>query len=296
MNPARAALVFAVLIARLEASGVEPLQVIPLWPNGAPGSEARRNEPEQAADYWVRNIHNPSVAVYLPPKEKATGAAVVICPGGGHRLLVYIPEGVEPARYLNNLGVAAFVLKYRLAREAGSSYTIEKDVRADGQRAVRLVRSRAAEWNVDPRRIGIMGWSAGGEVVAQVVYSPTDGNPHADDPVERVSCRPDFQILIYPGAFGVPDVVPVDAPPVFFLAANDDEAVPNRTYSSLLVKYQTAGIPIEFHLYAHGRHAFNMGNRSKLVSIQTWPQRMADWLLDSGILHPASAPAAVAKP
>ena len=91
---------------------------IPLWPNGAPGSESRRNEPELAKDYWVRNIHNPSITVYLPPKEKATGAAVLICPGGGHRLLVFNAEGVEPAAYLNSIGVAAFVLKYRLARDS----------------------------------------------------------------------------------------------------------------------------------------------------------------------------------
>src|SRR5947209_5044372 len=101
-------------------------QEIPLWPNGAPGFESRRNEPIIAKDYYIRNVHNPSLTAYLPPKDKANGAAVVICPGGGHRLLVFNAEGDDPARFLNGLGVAAFVLKYRLAREEGSPYSLEK--------------------------------------------------------------------------------------------------------------------------------------------------------------------------
>src|SRR5262249_46106797 len=134
-------------------------QEIPLWPNGAPGFEDRRSEPPVAKDYYVRNIHNPSITAFLPPKEKATGTAVVICPGGGHRLLVYNAEGVEPARYLNSIGVAAFALKYRLGRDQNTPYSIQKHALEDGKRAIRLVRSRAAEWNIDPNRVGIMGFS-----------------------------------------------------------------------------------------------------------------------------------------
>src|ERR1700759_2383232 len=136
---------------------------IPLWPNGAPGFENKRNEPEQAQDYWVKNIHNPSITVYLPPKEKATGAAVVIFPGGGHRLLVFNAEGRDPARFLNSLGIAAFIVKYRLFREDSNLYRLEKTVRPDCYREMRLVRSKAAEWNIDTNRIGSMGFSAGGE-------------------------------------------------------------------------------------------------------------------------------------
>ncbi len=175
---------------------------ISLWPNGAPGSEARKNEPEQAQDYWVKNIHDPSITVYLPPPEKATGAAVVVVPGGGHRLLVFKAEGLEPAEYLASLGVAAFALKYRLAREDGSTYSIEKDAKADAYRAMRLVRSRAAEWHIDPHRIGIMGFSAGGELVGLVAYGSGDGDPQAADPIDRVNGRPDFTISIYPGPLG----------------------------------------------------------------------------------------------
>src|SRR6201995_127297 len=137
---------------------------IPLWPNGAPGFENKRNEPEQAQDYWVKNIHNPSITVYLPPKEKATGAAVVIFPGGGHRLLVFNAEGGGPARVLNSLGIAAFIVKYRLFREDSNLYSLDKEVKQDAYRAMRLVRSHAAEWHIDPDRVGTLSFSAGGEV------------------------------------------------------------------------------------------------------------------------------------
>ena len=141
--------------------------VVPLWPNGAPGFENRRDIPEQAKDYWVKNINNPSLTVYLPPKEKATGAAVIICPGGGHRELVFNAEGRQPAEFLNSLGVAAFVLKYRLAREENSPYSLDKHPREDAYRAMRLVRSKAKEYGIDPNRVGMLGFSAGGEVVGK---------------------------------------------------------------------------------------------------------------------------------
>jgi acetyl esterase/lipase len=264
-------------------------EVIRLWPNGAPGFENRRDEPEQAQDYWVRNIHNPSVTVFLPPKEKASGAAVLICPGGGHRELVFKAEGVEPAQYLNNLGVAAFVLKYRLARETNSPYSLQKHPREDAQRAMRLIRSRAAEWKLDTNRIGIMGFSAGGEVEAMLVYSPVVGDPNAIDPVDRMNCRADFQIVIYPGPLGVPlGDIPADAPPAFFVIANDDVSHVAPVLSQLQ-KYHQARRPIEVHLYARGGHGFNMGNRSKLASIKGWPQRMADWLADNNFLTTATS-------
>ncbi len=254
-----------------------------LWPNGAPGFENRRNEPEQARDYWVRNINNPSITVFLPPKEKANGAAVLICPGGGFRELVFKAEGSEPAKFFNDLGVAAFVLKYRLPRETNSPYSLKVHPRQDSQRAMRLIRSRAAEWNLDTNRIGVVGFSAGGEVEAELVYSPPDGDPSASDPIEREPARVDFQIVIYPGPLGVPEVLPTNAPPAFFLVANDDTSHV-RPVLALMEKYRAAKRPVEVHLYAKGGHGFNMGNRSQLKSIRDWPQRMADWLADSGLL------------
>ena len=282
-------LLFAVAVAGCGVGSLraqEP-QVIPLWPNGAPGFEDRRNEPEIAKDYYVRNIHNPSVTVFLPPKEKANGTAVLIVPGGGHRELVYTAEGVEPAKYLNELGVTCFVLKHRLARETNSPYSLQIHPRQDAQRAMRVIRSRAAEWNIDTNRIGAMGFSAGGEVVAMLVYNPTAGATNATDAIDRMNCRADFQIVIYPGPLGVPSgPIPADAPPAFFVVANDDTSHVGPVISQLQ-KYEQARRPIEVHLYSSGGHGFNLGQRSKLKSINEWPQRLADWLADSALLEPA---------
>ena len=260
-------------------------QVVHLWDNGAPGFESRRDEPEVAKDYWVKNIQNPSITVFLPPKEKANGAAVLIIPGGGHRELVFNAEGRAPAVFLNSLGVTAFALKYRLAREPNSPYKIEIHARQDAYRAMRLIRSRAKDLNIDPNRLGVLVFSAGVEIVNLISYDPGTGDPKSPDPIDRLNGKPDFQMLIYPGPLGVPDVVPADAPPAFMLVA-DDDTDPSKVVLSLLEKYRNAGRPVEAHFFARGSHAFNMGYRSKLASIKSWPQRMADWLADSNILSP----------
>jgi acetyl esterase/lipase len=259
----------------------KPLQ-ISLWPNGAPGFENRKDEPEQAQDWWVRNIHNPSITVFLPEKSRANGAAVLICPGGGHRNLVYNSEGKDPAVYLNSIGVAAFVLKYRLFREEHSSYTLEEHVRQDAYRAMRLIRSRAKEFNIDEHRLGIMGFSAGGEVVALVAYDPGSGDAKAKDPIDRLNGKPDFQILIYPGPLGIPDAVKADAPPAFMVVANNDQCC-SEPIVKLIQRYREAKAPMEAHIYANGDHAFNMGYRSEFQSLRSWPQRLVEWLGDSGL-------------
>ena len=245
-------------------------QVIPLWEDGAPGFESRRSEPEQAKDWWVKNIHNPSLTAFFP--EKPNGTAIIVCPGGGHRELVYNAEGVDAATYLTKLGVTVFVLKYRLAREEGSPYSLETHVKEDARQAIRIVRKRAGEWNLDQNKIGMMGFSAGGEVVSMVAYEklPKD-------------IQINFQILIYPGPLYIPDVVPADSPRAFMLAANDDVCC-SGPIVKLLTGYKKAGLPVEVHLYAKGDHGFNMGNRSSLKSISSWPDRLRDWLSDSGLL------------
>lgn len=273
----------AAIVARAD----EP-QVIPLWANGVPGFENRRDEPEIAKDYYVRNINNPSITVFPAPKDKACGAAVLIMPGGGFRELVYNAEGVEPAKYLNKLGVTCFVLKYRLPRETNSPYALDVTPRQDSQRAMRIIRSRAVEWNLDTKRIGILGFSAGGEVTAYLAYSPTAGDPNAVDPIDRMNCKTDFQMVIYPGPLGVPTgPIPSDSPPAFFVVADDDVSHVGPVLAQL-EKYHDAKIPVEVHIYTRGGHGFNLGGRSKFASIKGWPQRMADWLSDNGYLRPTA--------
>jgi len=151
------------------------------------------------------------------------------------------------------------------------------------------VRSRAAEWGIDPKRIGVMGFSEGGEVVSMIVYQPTEGDANASDPVDRVSCRPDFQVVIYPGGAGLPsEGIAPTTPPAFFVAAMDDLG-PAKAIDELLTKYRQAGVSIEVHLFARGGHAFNMGLRSHLKTFQHWPDRMADWMADNSILDPDPA-------
>jgi acetyl esterase/lipase len=253
--------------------------VIPLWKDGAPGFENRKNEKEEAKDWWVKNIHNPSLTVFFPPKDIATGAAVIICPGGGHRTLVYNAEGRDPAKFLNSLGITAFVLKYRLFREENSPYT-EENAKQDIFRAMRLVRSMAANYHIDTARIGVMGFSAGGEMAGWVSYHYTDKNFASADEIDQLSARPAFQVLIYPGPLAVPDHVSPSSPPTFLLAADDDTCC-SETIVRLVQMHRKAKVPVEMHLYEQGDHAFNMGNRSSLTTIKTWPQRLADWLKDN---------------
>jgi len=265
----------------------EAPQVIPLWPKGAPGFENRRNEPELAKDYWVRNIHDPSLTVFLPPKGKANGAAVVICPGGGHRLLVWTAEGIDPAKFLDSLGFTVFVLKYRLGRDTLSPYTIDIHARQDGLRAMRLVRSRAVEFGIDTSRIGIMGFSAGGEVVDMVTFNQAPADQKAPDPIDRLSAKPNFVIQIYPGPLDIPAIIPKDTPTTFLLAADDDPCC-SISVMKLLEAYRDAKVPVEAHLFTQGGHGFNMGYRSKLRSVHSWPQRLADWLWDNHLIEPVN--------
>lgn len=258
--------------------------VIPLWKNGAPGFENRKNEPEEAKDYWVKNIHNPSITVYFPPAAIANGTAVLICPGGGHRLLVYKAEGIDPARYLNRLGITAIVLKYRLAREPNSPYSLDKQPQEDAYRAMRMVRSRASEWKIDVSRVGMLGFSAGGEVVDAIAFMPGNGNPQAVDPVDRLNGRPDFIIQVYPGPLNVPETIPHDAPPAFLVVANKDSCC-SGPVMSILEKYRISKASVEAHIMAHGDHAFNMGYRSTLQSLKAWPQLLTNWLLDSKLIN-----------
>jgi len=268
-------------------------QIVPLWPNGAPGFESRKDLPEEARDYWVRNINNPTITVFLPPADKANGTAVVVAPGGGFRELVYENEGVKAAKFLNSIGVAAFVLKYRLPGEKDSPYSMDH-VRQDAYRAMRLVRGHASEWEIDPHRIGMMGFSAGGALITMVAYAPGNGDPAAADPIDRLNGKPDFQILVFPGG-NVPETIPSDAPPSFLIAANDDEYGCDKVTLGIFEKLRAAGVRTEAVFLAQGKHAFNMDERPNLLTVMHWPQQLADWMHDSGLLTPTSATATPGK-
>ncbi len=254
--------------------------VISLWQGGAPGFEGMKNIPEQAKDWWVRDINNPSITIYQPAPDKSNGTAVVICPGGGFTNLVYKAEGRDAAKFLNSLGVTALVLKYRLFRMEHSPYTQENPMQ-DIFRAVRLIKYKARELRIDTSRLGVMGFSAGGEVAGWVSYRFKEHHEASHEEIDMLSPRPAFQILIYPGPLSVPDSVPSDAPPTFLLAANGDECC-SEPIIKLLQMHRKAKVPVEMHLYEKGAHAFNMGYRSEFITLKNWPQRLADWLRDNG--------------
>lgn len=259
----------------------QPL-VIPLWQDGAPGFENLKDIPEQAKDYWVKSINNPSLTVFMPPEGKSNGCAVIVAPGGGFRELVFHAEGEQVAEFLNPLGITVFVLKYRLPREQGSPYSFG-NVREDAYRAIRLVRSRSAEYHVDPERLGMLGFSAGGAVVMMVAFDKGAGDINAADPVDRLDGRPNFLMMVYPGG-SPPKTIPSDTPPAFLITANDDEYGCDQVTLDLLDKFRKAKVPVEAIFFARGKHAFNMGDRSEYAAVRNWPQRMAEWMGDSGFL------------
>jgi len=296
------------------ALAAERGEEIKLWPNGAPGSEGitapEVSKPSVApanaklpGNFTV--THYPSIYVFVPPKDKATGAAMVVAPGGGHTQLVMEKEGWEIADWLNAHGIAAFVLKYRLARAPGVKYTLPNEVYADAARSVRLVRSRAKEWGVDPGRIGFIGFSAGGEVAGMIETKFDAGKPDSPDPVERVSSRPDFNILVYPfyrpgsvpprptSASQAPASitiapnetfpVPADAPPAFLVCADDDPSHVVPTVKFYL-ELQANHIPTEMHVYGYGAHGFALRPTKRPgAPVESWPDRLKDWLADRGI-------------
>jgi endo-1,4-beta-xylanase len=259
---------------------------IPLWPGGAPGSEGQtapeKVETSKSGERNVSSIHSPSVTPFLPAADKANGAAVLVIPGGGHSKLCIDHEGVNLAQWLAERGLAAFLLKHRLAREPGSTYTIAEHALADTQRALRLIRSRAAEWHIDPARLGAIGFSAGGELVALAAMRPAEGVVDAPDPVERQSARLAFQALIYPGRSG--DILPAaDAPPAFLLCGENDRQDISQGLAEAYLRCKRAGASAELHVYAGVGHGFGLRPGMK-GPVATWPERFVEWLGARGLL------------
>ncbi len=258
---------------------------IPLWPAGAPGSEGK-STPEvittsASGELSVSGIHSPSITPYLPSKDKATGLAILVIPGGGHRVLAITHEGYNVAEWLRDHGIAAFVLKHRLAREANSTYKIEVESLADTARAMRLIRSRAAEWGIDPNRVGAIGFSAGGELVSMV--SARDAAGDAADPIDRQHSRPTFQALIYPGSSGA--IQPTkDSPPAFLAAAYNDRQDISEGLAEAYLRFKRAGVPAELHMYSTGGHGFGLRANNKRP-VGQWIVRFEEWLAESGFLR-----------
>jgi acetyl esterase/lipase len=280
------------LLSQLLSAAVwaaDEVPVIPLWPGEAPGSEGQ-TAPEKVritadGEHVLSSIHHPSLTVYLPPAGKATGAAVVICPGGGHRELWMDHEGYNVARWLAAHGIAGFLLKYRLAKDEGSPYQVEVHSLADAQRAIRLVRSRAAEWGVDPARVGIMGFSAGGELAALTGMRFAGPAAKDADAVGRLDPKPAFQALIYPGN---PDaILPArDAPPAFLACGYDDRADISQGLPRVYLRFKQLNVPAELHIYTGAGHGFGLRETNHFPA-GAWIDRFHEWLADRGFLKAA---------
>src|SRR5262245_3859284 len=266
-------------------------QVIFLWPADAPtmqGAEEKEQtdppgpQPGQRIKS-IKNVHHPSIEVHLPLAAKSVGTAIIVAPGGGHRQLVWGSEGTDIADWLNGLGVSAVVLKYRLAQTPGFKYTVEKEALEDTQRAVRIVRARAKDWGVDPGRVGILGFSAGGALAAYADIRFDRGDARAADPVNRESCRPDFVGLVYPGWQKMDSEAPKDAAPAFLTSAGLDDAFHARQTVEFHSSLFKAGVQSDLHIYAHGGHGGGIKPRNG-IPFGTWPIRFQEWLADLGML------------
>jgi len=273
-------------VAFLVGAAAAEHQPVLLWSNGAPGSEGKGSEgkaSEEAVrlneygEHIVSGIHHPSITPYLPTKDKSTGAAVIIAPGGGHKELWMDHEGYNVAEWLSDHGVAAFILKYRLAREQGSTYTIEGHALADIKRAIRLVRSRASEWGIDPKRIGVMGFSAGGELAALASTRYDAGTSSATDPVERESSKPAFQALLYPA---IPHDMNLskETPPAFLACGGDDRQEIAQGLPELYLALNRAGVSAELPVSAGVGHGFGV-RASNGAAVSGWPPPYLEWLV-----------------
>lgn len=258
---------------------------IPLWPDGVEGSRGKPDKEKIkviGGEKIISGIHHPSVIAYLPSSENAKGAAVIIAPGGSHKELWIDHEGHNPAQWFCNHGIAVFVLKYRLAKEVHSTYTINGHALSDMQRAIRFVRSHAAEWGINTARIGVMGFSAGGEIAALAAMHFDDGNKKDNDKILQQSSYPNFQALIYPAGTDHFKASKF-SPPLFLLCGNNDDEI-SRGVAETYLMYKEAGIPAELHIYANEGHGFGVRENNH-AAIAKWPERFVDWLSESGFIR-----------
>lgn len=295
----------ALELARAGAGAAEPLTV-PLWPEGAPGAAGQEE------------LDVPTLTLWQPSAEQATGSAFVVCPGGGYGALAMDHEGRQVAEWLNGLGITAAVLKYRLAPRYHHPAPMQ-----DVQRALRLVRARAGEWKLDPARVGVLGFSAGGHLASTAGTHFDAGNPDATDPVDRLGCRPDVMILAYPvitmdpphthggsrrnllGDNPPDELVTLmsndrqatpQTPPTFIVQTNEDSAVPAENSLLLVAALRKAGVPVEFHMFERGRHGLGLGaglpdhQIPPDAAFGAWPGLCETWLRLHGMLDRPATP------
>ena len=301
----------ALIILSLPSESAEAPLVIPIWPGatiadsgvgayGKIGAERVRDPSDSPTKdaKWITNVKTPTITVFPAPKEKNSGVAIIICPGGGYWNLGWDLEGEEVAAWLNKAGVNAFVLKYRVPRRAGEPERLPAPgPLLDAQRAVSLVRSRASEWGINHARIGIIGFSAGGHLAIATATHFDKRAYEALDDVDKVSCRPDFAAAIYPGylieqpragvevnkdALAPYMRIPKDTPPIFFAHAADDSVAGSENSVVMHLALKKASIPSELHIYAKGGHGF--GVRPTELPCSRWPESLIGWLQSQSLL------------
>ena len=285
--------------------------LVPLWPEGPPTcapTHETRIEELGGRGRRIASVGEPLIDVYLPVPYRHTGTGVVICPGGGYSIQAWDWEGTEMARWLNQHGIAAFVLRYRLPRETTGPCK-DQVALADAQRALRLVRSRATEWGLDSGQVGIMGFSAGGHLASTAGTHFDAGDPAATDPVERASCRPDFMILMYPvismdttiahmGSrrnligddpspeqvrhFSNEEMVSPQTPPTLLIHADDDRGVVPENSVRFYLALRRHGVPAALHIYEAGGHGFALGEGKG--SVEAWRSTALAWMTGLGLL------------
>lgn len=280
--------------------------VLTLWPGAVPGDYGtigpeRVRAPSEAPTKdakWITNVTRPALTIFRPGRERNTGTAVIVCPGGGYWNLAWDLEGEEVAAWLNEAGVTGVVLKYRVPRRPNQPERLPAPgPLIDAQRAVSLVRSRAAEWAIDPKRIGILGFSAGGHLALTTATHFDERAYEPIDEVDKVSCRPDFAVAVYPGYLieqqtaGVetnkdrlaPYIrIPAETPPVFLVHASDDPVAGAENSVIMYLALKRAKVPVELHVYAEGGHGF--GVRKSTLPCSTWTDRCVGWLQNQGLL------------
>ena len=297
------------LFFTVQLSAQQP--IIPLWENGVPFCQSENQKEvkdDERIGRIISKVSNPTIEVFLPPESIANGTGVVVCPGGGYTILAYDWEGTSMAKWLNSIGVAAFVLSYRLPHWE-SDECRDKVALADAQRAIRMVRNNAEDWKLNPEKIGIMGFSAGGHLASTAGTHYDKGNKKANDPIEKQSSRPDFMILMYPVVtmdpthahmgsrenligkkppadalltFSNEKMITSDTPPTLLIHADDDKGVVPENSVEFYLNLRKHGVPAALHIFEKGGHGFSFGEGKGIV--EKWPELAEGWMRGRGLL------------